>query len=171
VYKDAPAEFRDHGRIRLEHRPEGTCLGTADLSIHTKVSQLLHNTVLQCVACGWYPETPSTASMAGNMTRCALSAIALAVLEPARKAVGYGWVMSFLGLVTGIGGFGAQCVVRKWGMRWRNERQEKGRHRDMEKASHGEEGHAAELGSRQVPASEPATEKRPAEHPPGSAST
>jgi len=86
---------------------------------------LLSTWICQCYSIllvDGFPQTPSTAATAGNMTRCVLSAIAVAVLEPFVHAVGYGWFMAFLGLLTGIGGLLAQVVLRKWGRRWRNAR-------------------------------------------------
>ena len=72
-----------------------------------------------------FPETPSTASAAGNIARCALSAVAVAVLQLLIDAIGKGWVFSLLGLLSGGGGLIAMVALRKWGMNWRRIRREK----------------------------------------------
>jgi multidrug resistance protein len=75
-----------------------------------------------------FPETPSTAATAGNITRCALSAISVALLQPLVDVMGKGWFFSLLGLLSGVGGLTAQAALRRWGMEWRKARREKGRH-------------------------------------------
>jgi MFS family permease len=69
-----------------------------------------------------FPEMPSTAATCGNVSRSTLSAIAVAALQPLIDAMGMGWVFTFLGLLTGIGGIGAHAAVRRWGMAWRTSR-------------------------------------------------
>ena len=93
-----------------------------------------------------FPETPSTAATAGNLTRCALSAVAVAVLQPLVDVMGKGWFFSLLGLLSGLGGLAAQTALRRWGMEWRRERREK-----REKKQQPEGGSQAEnaVGSRQ----------------------
>jgi MFS family permease len=72
-----------------------------------------------------FPETPSTAATAGNITRCALSAVAVAVLQPLVDVMGKGWFFSLLGLLSGVGGLAAQTALRRWGMESRRRRREK----------------------------------------------
>jgi MFS family permease len=72
-----------------------------------------------------FPETPSTAATAGNITRCALSAVAVAVLQPLVDVMGKGWFFSLLGLLSGAGGLAAHTALRRWGMESRRRRREK----------------------------------------------
>ena len=72
-----------------------------------------------------FPKTPSTAATAGNISRCALSAVAVAVLQPLIDVMGKGWFFTFLGLLSGVGGLAAQTALRRWGMGWRKARSEK----------------------------------------------
>jgi MFS family permease len=72
-----------------------------------------------------FPEMPSTAATAGNITRCALSAVAVAALQPLVNVLGKGWFFSLLGLLNGVGGLAAQTALRRWGMEWRRQRREK----------------------------------------------
>ncbi|KAL8931932.1 MAG: hypothetical protein Q9211_006639, partial [Gyalolechia sp. 1 TL-2023] len=51
-----------------------------------------------------FPASPSTAAASGNITRCALSAVAVAVLQPLVDAVGRGWVFTILSILSGGGG-------------------------------------------------------------------
>jgi len=50
-----------------------------------------------------FPEMPSTAAVAGNTMRCALSAVAVAVLQPLVDILGKGWFFTMLGLISGVG--------------------------------------------------------------------
>ncbi|MCJ1468277.1 hypothetical protein MMC07_006905 [Pseudocyphellaria aurata] len=69
-----------------------------------------------------FPESPSTAAASGNITRCALSALAIAVLQPLVDRLGRGWYFTSLSIVGGIGSAAAVWVVQKWGMMWRSQR-------------------------------------------------
>ena len=69
-----------------------------------------------------FPDTPSTAAAAGNVSRCILAALAVAEVNPLVDSMGAGWFFTLLGILCGIGGRGSQTVIRKWGMRWRNAR-------------------------------------------------
>jgi len=69
-----------------------------------------------------FPETPSTASTAGNMTRCVVSAVAVAMLQPLIEVMGKGWLFTFVGLVSGIGGVVSLMILRRRGMKWRTSR-------------------------------------------------
>ena len=70
-----------------------------------------------------FPDTPSAAAAAGTMTRCALSAVAVAVMQPLFDRVGRGWFFTIFGLWSGLGGLLAVWALRKWGMEWRGRRQ------------------------------------------------
>ncbi|RDW56908.1 hypothetical protein BP5796_12975 [Coleophoma crateriformis] len=54
-----------------------------------------------------FPETPSIAATAGNMSRCVMAAAGIAVLEPLANSIGNSWFFTLLGLVSGLGGIGA----------------------------------------------------------------
>ena len=77
-----------------------------------------YNTLLVDV----YPESPSTAAAAASITRCAMAATGLAILQPLLDVAGRGWYFTLLGLWSG--GFGAVAVslLRRKGMQWRTRR-------------------------------------------------
>ncbi|KAL4910709.1 major facilitator superfamily domain-containing protein [Aspergillus multicolor] len=69
-----------------------------------------------------FPEHPGTAAAANNLTRCALSAAAVAVLQPLSDALGRSWLFTMLGLLDGGLGLLAVWVLRQWGSSWRQKR-------------------------------------------------
>ena len=69
-----------------------------------------------------FPESPSTAAAAASITRCALAAAGVAVVEPLISAMGRGWYFTALGIITGAVGSVAVWMIRTWGMKWRSER-------------------------------------------------
>ncbi|KAL8923302.1 MAG: hypothetical protein Q9208_004702 [Pyrenodesmia sp. 3 TL-2023] len=69
-----------------------------------------------------FPTSPSTAAASGNITRCALSAVAVAVLQPMVEGMGRGWYFTLLSILSGGGGLIANWLVTRRGMRWRHER-------------------------------------------------
>lgn len=69
-----------------------------------------------------FPESPSTAAASGNITRCALSAIFVAVLQPLVDAIGRGWVFTLLSICSGGGGIAANWLINDKGMAWRHQR-------------------------------------------------
>ena len=74
-----------------------------------------------------FPASPSTAAASGNITRCALSAIVVAVLQPLVDVMGRGWFFTLLAVMSGGGGLVADWFVKNKGMEWRTERIEKTR--------------------------------------------
>ena len=72
-----------------------------------------------------FPASPSTAAASGNITRCALSAIVVAVLQPLVKVMGRGWFFTLLTALSGGGGLVADWFVKNKGMKWRREGIEK----------------------------------------------
>ncbi len=80
-----------------------------------------YNTLLVDV----FPESPSTAAAAASITRCAMAAAGVAVLQPLLDAAGRGWYFTLLGLWSG--GFGAVAIwlIRRKGMQWRTGRMQK----------------------------------------------
>jgi hypothetical protein len=68
-----------------------------------------------------YPNSPSTASAANNLTRCLMAAGGSAVIEPMIRAMGAGWAYTLVGLVS-ISLSPMLYVVTRYGPRWREER-------------------------------------------------
>ena len=74
-----------------------------------------------------FPENPSTAAAAGNISRCALSGAAVALLQPIVDAVGRGWFYTILCTVVTIGNVIALTLILTKGRKWRGMRIMKGR--------------------------------------------
>ena len=77
-----------------------------------------YNTLLVDV----FPESPSTAAAAASITRCAMAATGVAVLQPLLAALGRGWFFTILGAWSGAFGMGAVYLIRKKGVGWRRKR-------------------------------------------------
>ena len=69
-----------------------------------------------------FPASPSTAAASSNITRCALSAIAVAILDPLVSAMGRGWFFTLLAILSGGGGVISNRAIRIYGMKWRRQR-------------------------------------------------
>ena len=69
-----------------------------------------------------FPESPSTAAASSNITRCLLSALGLATLQPLVNAMGRHWFFTMLAVLSGGGGLLANWVMNAYGMQWRLER-------------------------------------------------
>jgi MFS family permease len=69
-----------------------------------------------------FPLNPSTASAAGNITRCALSAAGIAAVQPLLERLGYGWVFTLVAGISGISSILATFLIRSSGMSWRDRR-------------------------------------------------
>ena len=69
-----------------------------------------------------FPASPSTAAASGNITRCALSAVLVAVVQPLVDVMGRGWFFTALTALSGGGGLVAGWLVKNRGMEWRRER-------------------------------------------------
>ena len=67
-------------------------------------------------------ETPSTASAASSIIRCALAAMGTATVQPLIDVMGRGWYFTLLGMVVGSASILAVSSIRRWGMRWRIQR-------------------------------------------------
>ena len=86
------------------------------LERHTHVSvplllQFMHGVLYTCILQTFnallvdiFPENPSAAATSGNITRCALSALFVALLQPIVNAIGRGWYFTLLGVVSGLAG-------------------------------------------------------------------
>ena len=69
-----------------------------------------------------FPKSPSTAAASSNITRCLLSAAAVAIVQPLSKSIGRSWFFTSLALLSGGGGLAAEWSLEKHGMQWRRER-------------------------------------------------
>lgn len=69
-----------------------------------------------------FPQSPSTAAATTSVTRCAMAATGVAILQPLMDATGRGWYFTALGLWSGIFCSAAILLLRWRGMRWREER-------------------------------------------------
>jgi MFS family permease len=69
-----------------------------------------------------FPDSPSTAAAATSVTRCAMAAAGVAVLQPLLTAAGRGWYFTTLGLWSGGFGVLAVMLLRWRGMKWRRSR-------------------------------------------------
>ncbi|KAJ5628453.1 hypothetical protein N7490_010681 [Penicillium lividum] len=69
-----------------------------------------------------FPKRPGAAAAANNITRCALSAAAIAALHPLSEAIGYSWLFTLIALLDGGASLVAVWVLRKWGFAWRQAR-------------------------------------------------
>lgn len=72
-----------------------------------------------------FPASPSTGAASGNITRCALSAVVVAVLQPLVDVIGRGWFFTILTVLSGGGGLAADWMVKNKGMKWRRQRNAK----------------------------------------------
>lgn len=77
-----------------------------------------YNTLLVDV----FPQSPSTAAAAASITRCAMAAAGVALLQPLLDAAGRGWYFTSLGLWSGGFGVVAVSIIRRKGMKWRASR-------------------------------------------------
>ena len=69
-----------------------------------------------------FPTSPSTAAASSNITRCALSAVGVAVLQPLVDIIGRGWFFTLLAFVSGGGGLLTNWATNTHGMQWRQQR-------------------------------------------------
>ncbi len=65
------------------------------------------------------PRSPSTAAASSTITRCLLSAVAVAALQPLINVIGRNWFFTMLAICSGGGGLGADWATKKYGMQWR----------------------------------------------------
>ena len=63
-------------------------------------------------------KAPAAAQASSNIIRCALSALAVAVLQDIIDGIGEGWTFTFLGLLL-LAPIGLNIIIRKKGMVWR----------------------------------------------------
>jgi len=96
----------------------GRCCHTVQLS-SILTSFQTHNTLIVDIS----PQNTSTAAAAGNITRCAISAAAVAAMQPLLDVMGEGWFFTALAATSGILSVVATIFIRIRGMAWRNERQ------------------------------------------------
>ncbi|KAL7913605.1 major facilitator superfamily domain-containing protein [Trichoderma velutinum] len=68
-----------------------------------------------------YPNSPSTASAANNLTRCLMAAGGSAVIEPMIRVMGTGWAYTLIGILI-IALSPSLFIVTRYGPVWREER-------------------------------------------------
>jgi hypothetical protein len=68
-----------------------------------------------------FPDQPSTAAASNNIVRCALSAAAVAALQPLVDAIGRAWFFFSIALLDAGLCLVAVLLLRKWGMHWRRQ--------------------------------------------------
>lgn len=68
-----------------------------------------------------YPNSPSTASAANNLTRCLMSAGGSAVIDPMIRKMGTGWAYTLVGILI-IALSPSLLIVTRYGPVWREER-------------------------------------------------
>ena len=101
-------------------------------SVHVSVPlilQLMHGFLCTCLLQTFnallvdiFPKNPSAAATSGNITRCALSALYVALLQPLVNAIGRGWYFTLLGITSGLAGGLALFLLRTKGHQWRKQR-------------------------------------------------
>ncbi|KAK7935843.1 hypothetical protein PG985_001338 [Apiospora marii] len=69
-----------------------------------------------------FPESPSTAAAAGNITRCGMSAAVVAFMEPLVSAIGRGCFFTLIGLLSSLSGMAAVLILTRKGHAWRKQR-------------------------------------------------
>lgn len=69
-----------------------------------------------------FPDRSSTAAAATSVTRCAMAAAGVALLQPLLDVAGRGWYFTVLGLWSGVLGAVAVALLRWRGMKWRQAR-------------------------------------------------
>ena len=81
-----------------------------------------------------FPASPSTAAASSNITRCVLSAAAVAIVDPLATAIGRGWFFTILAIVSGGSGIITNWATLTWGMTWRQQRLGKTKSKDEAEA-------------------------------------
>ena len=61
-------------------------------------------------------DTPGAAAASSNITRCTLSAAAVAVLQPLVDAIGRAWFFTLIGLIDGVAGAFASVAASTLGI-------------------------------------------------------
>lgn len=89
-----------------------------------------------------YPDSPSSASAANNLVRCALGAVGVALVDPLLNNLGRGWTSTLIAALEAIMSL-CWWAVWIWGERWRKQRQA----RLKEKRSHKSEKMPAQVAS------------------------
>ncbi|KAK3955685.1 major facilitator superfamily domain-containing protein [Pseudoneurospora amorphoporcata] len=69
-----------------------------------------------------FPHSPSTAAATTSITRCAMAAAGVAILQPLLDATGRGWYFTIIGIWSGSFGAAAIAMLRWRGMKWRRAR-------------------------------------------------
>lgn len=69
-----------------------------------------------------FPQSPSIAAAAGNITRCSMAAAVVACVSPLIHVMGYGWFFTLLGFLSGFTGISAVKCLCSFGRKWRQTR-------------------------------------------------
>jgi MFS family permease len=85
----------------------------------------IFNTTYSALLVDIFPANASAAAATGNLARCTMTGIFIAVLEPAVKIMGRNWYFTLLGLLNGGGGMIAVLIIRSQGRKWRLQRTRK----------------------------------------------
>lgn len=85
-----------------------------------------------------FPGSPSTAAATASITRCALAAIGVGVLQPLLDVLGLGWYFTVLSTTGGVAGLAAVWAIRSCGMEWRSQRLTQTTHTASRDAESGE---------------------------------
>lgn len=93
------------------------------------IFQFVHGVLCTCILQTFnallvdvFPRSPSAAATSGNITRCALSALYVALLQPIVDVIGRGWCFTLLGVTSGLVGAPAVYLLQSYGPHWRSER-------------------------------------------------
>ena len=68
-----------------------------------------------------FPASPCTAAASSKITRCALSAVAVAVLQPLVDVMGRVWFFTVLAILSGGVGLVINWAINSRGMQWRED--------------------------------------------------
>jgi hypothetical protein len=83
---------------------------------------MIFNTTYSALLVDIFPANSSAAAATGNLARCSLTAMFIAVLQPAVDRMGRSWYFTLLGLLNGSGGTVVVLLLRSQGRRWRTKR-------------------------------------------------
>ncbi|KAK7753960.1 hypothetical protein SLS62_004059 [Diatrype stigma] len=78
------------------------------------------------------PGNAGAATASNNITRCLLSAVATAVIDPMTQAIGLGWAFVVFGALFAAGS-PAVWLVMRYGVKWRREKEERRQRRKEKK--------------------------------------
>jgi MFS family permease len=129
---------RSRGSVTLLAISTATLVGygwAANRTVHVSIPLILQfiegfwgtcfYTTYNTLLVDMFPESPSTAAATSSITRCAMAAASVAILQPLLNATGRGWYFTLLGIWSGSCGGVVVYLIRRKGMEWRRERSER----------------------------------------------